>query len=192
MTAGVTIGIVTDNNDTEQKYGHVKVKLPYLGKDGSGQEIESTWARLATIGAGNQRGVMFMPEVNDEVLVAFEHGDIRRPYVIGSLWNGTDAPPLDVADRDTKDKRIIVSRTGHKLTFFDGQEPNKSNVSIVLGDGTTKLHLGKDKVELISNDKSIEIKHSKGSILLKDVGRHRDQGHEHQDQRPAEPRHRGD
>jgi uncharacterized protein involved in type VI secretion and phage assembly len=90
--------------------------------------------------------------------------------VIGSLWNGQDAPPLDVAQSDTKDKRIIVSRTGHKLTFFDGQDPAKSNVSIVLGDDKTKLHLGKDKVELISNDKSIEIKHSKGSILLKDSG----------------------
>jgi uncharacterized protein involved in type VI secretion and phage assembly len=170
MTAGVTIGIVTDNKDPEHNFGHVKVKFPYLGKDPQGKEIESTWARLATIGAGNQRGVMFMPEVNDEVLVAFEHGDIRRPYVIGSLWNGQDAPPLDVAQSDTKDKRIIVSRTGHKLTFFDGQDPAKSNVSIVLGDDKTKLHLGKDKVELISNDKSIEIKHTKGSILLKDSG----------------------
>ena len=90
--------------------------------------------------------------------------------MIGSLWNGVDAPPLDVAEADTKDKRVIVSRTGHKLTFFDGEAPAKSNVSIVLGDNTTKLHLGKDKVELISNNKSIEIKHSQGSILLKDSG----------------------
>jgi hypothetical protein len=81
-----------------------------------------------------------------------------------------DAPPLDVSDNDTKDKRIIVSRTGHKLTFFDGEEPAKSNVTIVLGDDTTKLHLGKDKVELTSNNKSIELKHSQGSILLKESG----------------------
>lgn len=170
MTGGVTIGIVTATNDDAEKYGHVKVKLPYLGTDGDGKEVETTWARLATIGAGNQRGVMFMPEINDEVLVAFEHGDIRRPYVIGSLWNGMDAPPLDISEPDTKNKRIIVSRTGHKLTFFDGDDPAKSNVSIVLGDNTTKLHLGKDKVELISNNKSIEVKHSQGSILLKESG----------------------
>ena len=170
MTAGVTIGIVTNNFDSEHKHGHVKVKLPYLGQDGSGQDVETSWARVATIGAGNNRGVMFMPEVDDEVLVAFEHGDIRRPYVIGTLWNGMDAPPLDIAAPDTKNKRIIASRTGHKLTFFDGTDPAQSNVSIVLGDDTTKLHLGKDKVELISADKSIEIKHSKGSILLKDTG----------------------
>jgi phage baseplate assembly protein gpV len=167
LPAGVTIGIVTNVKDTKNthKSGHVKVKFPYLGDN-----VESWWARVATIGAGGQRGVMFMPEVGDEVLVAFEHGDIRRPYVIGSLWNGVDAPPLDVAEVDTKDKRVIVSRTGHKLTFFDGAAPAKSNVSIVLGDDTTKLHLGKDKVELISNNKSIEIKHSKGSILLTDSG----------------------
>ncbi len=170
MPSGVTIGIVTNTKDEAAKHGHVKIKLPYLGTDSQGSGIESTWARVATIGAGNQRGVMFMPEVNDEVLVAFEHGDIRRPYVIGTLWNGKDPPPLDVSDPDTKNKRIIVSRTGHKLTFFDGDQPNKSNVSIVLGDGTTKLHLGKDKIELISNNKPIEIKHSKGSILLKDSG----------------------
>jgi uncharacterized protein involved in type VI secretion and phage assembly len=113
---------------------------------------------------------MFMPEVNDEVLVAFEHGDIRRPYVIGSLWNGTDAPPLDVSQPDTKDKRVVVSRKGHTLTFFDGSSPDKSNISLVLSDGKTKLHLGADKIELISDNKSIELKHNNGSILLKDNG----------------------
>lgn len=158
---GVTVGIVTNNANTDTNHGEVKVKFPYLD-----ERVESQWARIATIGAGNARGVMFMPEVNDEVLVAFEHGDITRPYVIGSVWNGEDAPPLQ-RQQDDLNKRTIVSKLGHKLTFFDGSSDDKKNVAIELADGATKLHLGHDKIEIIANNgKPIEIKNDKAKLVL--------------------------
>src|SRR5687768_7153196 len=83
---GVVIGIITNNKDPD-KLGRVKVKFPWLS-----DTDESFWARTATPMAGNQRGMYFLPEVDDEVLVAFEHGDLRFPYIIGALWNGKDKP----------------------------------------------------------------------------------------------------
>lgn len=89
---GVVVGIVTNNKDTE-KLGRVKVKIPRL----SGED-ESNWARVTSFMAGKERGAFFLPEVDDEVLVAFEYGDINMPYVIGSLWNGKDVPPENNSD----------------------------------------------------------------------------------------------
>ncbi len=160
---GVTIGVVTNNRNTEKNYGQVKVRFPYLD-DG----VESAWARVATIGAGPDRGVMFMPEVDDEVLVAFEHGDVTRPYVIGAVWNGRDVPPLARHnDDEAMKKRTIVSKLGHTMTFYDGDADDKKNVSIELADGATKLFLGHDKIEVIANDgKPIEIKNDKARLVL--------------------------
>jgi uncharacterized protein involved in type VI secretion and phage assembly len=84
--AAVVVGIVTQNDDP-QHMGRVRVKYPELGN-----EVESWWARMAAPGAGNGRGQLMLPVVGDEVLVAFEHGDVQRPYVLGSLWNGHDTP----------------------------------------------------------------------------------------------------
>ncbi len=81
---GVVIGIVTNNNDP-QGMGRVRVRFPWRGDDD-----ESYWARVATMMAGKDRGTFFLPEVDDEVLVAFDHGDINHPYVIGALWNVGD------------------------------------------------------------------------------------------------------
>jgi phage protein D/phage baseplate assembly protein gpV len=93
--SSLVIGIVTNNiekqNDTETNGGRVKVKYPGLG-----DAIESGWARVATPHAGKDRGMFFLPQVDDEVVVAFEHGDTRRPIVIGSLYNGRDKPPADL------------------------------------------------------------------------------------------------
>ena len=84
---GVTLGLVTNNQDPE-KLGRIKVKFPWLS-----DEDESNWARIITPMAGDDRGMFFLPEVDDEVLVAFEQGDMRFPFVLGSLWNGQDKPP---------------------------------------------------------------------------------------------------
>jgi phage protein D len=91
--SAVVVGIVTQNDDP-QKMGRVRVKYPELG-----DEIESWWARMAAPGAGHGRGQLMLPVVGDEVLVAFEHGDVQRPYVLGSLWNGHDTPD-DLAHTD--------------------------------------------------------------------------------------------
>jgi len=110
---GVAIGVVTQNNDDEQLC-RVKVKFPWH-EDSS----ESYWARLAVPMAGDGRGQVMIPEVGDEVLVAFEREDLRFPYVIGGLWNGQDKPPI-ANDDGKNDKRIIKSRKKHYLLFDDG------------------------------------------------------------------------
>lgn len=86
---GVVIGIVTNNRDPDGLH-RVKLRFPWLGA-----EDESNWARVATPMAGPGRGFYALPEVDDEVLVAFDHGNVDHPYVVGSLWNGQDAPPED-------------------------------------------------------------------------------------------------
>ena len=120
---GVVIGLVTNNED-EEKMGRVKVCFPWL----SG-ENESFWARLARLMAGPDRGTFFLPEVGDEVLVAFEHGDIRCPYVLGALWNGVDKPHEDNAD-GKNNLRVIRSRSGHELIFNDDDGGKKESVEI--------------------------------------------------------------
>ena len=92
----MVVAIVTNNNDPEGNY-RVKLNYPWLDEN-----IESGWARVATFDAGNLRGGLFPPEVNDEVLVAFEHGDFRRPFVVGRLWNGVDKPPMISVDSSGK------------------------------------------------------------------------------------------
>lgn len=114
---GVVVGIVTNNKDPDS-LGRVKVKIPRI----SGED-ESNWARVISFMAGKDYGAFYLPEVDDEVLVSFEHGDINIPYVIGSLWNGKDKPPL--TNEDGKNNlRVIKSRSGHiiRLDDTDGQE----------------------------------------------------------------------
>lgn len=124
--SSLVIGIVTNNNDPD-KLGRVRVKFPALGST-----IEGWWARVSTIGAGNQRGVFMLPQPGDEVVVMFEHGDTRRPIVIGTLFNGSDKPPADLTDAQQRKPRFGVKtthdvhiagtqqmtlRTGEKLTI---------------------------------------------------------------------------
>ena len=86
------IGIVTANVDP-LNMGRIRVMYPTLT-----EEYESHWARIVSIGAGEDRGIDWLPEINDEVVLGFEHGDIHRPFVIGSVWNGVDVPPEYIRD----------------------------------------------------------------------------------------------
>ncbi|MBU0960029.1 MAG: phage tail protein, partial [Proteobacteria bacterium] len=119
---GVVIGVVTNNEDPEGM-GRVKVKFPWLS-----DEDESNWARVASPMAGKERGMYFLPEVDDEVLVAFEHGDMRFPYIIGSLWNGTEPPPAS-NDDGQNNVRMIKSRSGHVISLTD--EDGKEKIEII-------------------------------------------------------------
>ncbi len=110
---GVAIAVVTQNKDDD---GLCRVKVRYPWHD---QPRESYWARLATPMAGKERGLVVIPEVGDEVLVACEREDLRFPYVLGALWNGPDKPPL-ANDDGKNDKRILTSRKKHHLLFDDG------------------------------------------------------------------------
>src|SRR5262245_31955279 len=109
---GVVSGIVTNNQDPDKR-GRVKLKFPWLS-----DTDESWWARIVSPMAGKERGVYFLPEVNDEVLVAFEHGDPRFPLVIGALWNTEDKPPF-TNDDGKNNVRAIKSRSGHTITLGD-------------------------------------------------------------------------
>ena len=111
---GVYPALVTDVQDPDNQ-GRVQIKLPLVEEADGATAL--AWARLATLMAGGDRGTWFIPEVNDEVLVAFTAGDPRRPVVIGALWNGVDAPPetMDSANN----VRSVTSRSGHKLSFDD-------------------------------------------------------------------------
>lgn len=111
IVKGVAIGVVT-NNEGDAGQGQIKVKLPWRDHQ------ESFWVRLAVPMAGADRGTYFVPEVGDEVLLAFDQGDIRHPYMIGTLWNGQDSPPQTNADGENN-VRQIRSRSGHELTFDD-------------------------------------------------------------------------
>ena len=110
---GVAIALVTQNKDDEGQ-GRVKVRYPWHDKP-----TESYWARLATPMAGDGRGLVSIPEVNDEVVVAFEREDLRFPVVLGALWNGKDKPPFTNGD-GKNDKRMFRSRKKHELLFDDG------------------------------------------------------------------------
>jgi uncharacterized protein involved in type VI secretion and phage assembly len=139
---GVVVGIVTQNDDKD-KLGRVKVKFPWLS-----ETDESDWARVTMLGAGPNAGAVFIPEVSDEVLVAFEHGDISRPFVIGGLWNGVDKPDLGdgLFDQGKVKRNGFVSRKGHKFVFFE--DKSKSGIALITSDGNIKLSLNETNSEV--------------------------------------------
>ena len=161
---GVAVGIVTNNEDPE-KLGRVRLKFPWRGADD-----ESYWARIAVPMAGNDRGTYFLPERDDEVLVAFENGDINHPYVIGALWNGADKPPEDNADGENN-VRKIRSRSGHEIVLDDSESEGKVEIttsgghSILLDDSSG----GSVSIE-DSGGNSIEMDASGSEVTLSSSG----------------------
>lgn len=159
---GVVIGVVTNNQDPD-KLGRVKVSFPWLD-----DQDESNWARIATTMAGNNRGTFFLPEVDDEVLVAFDHGNVEKPYVIGALWNGVDAPVRDNAD-GKNNLRVIRSRAGHEVILND--EAGKEQVEIKTKAGHQFLlddTSGSEKIAIVdkSGNNKIEIDSAQNSIAI--------------------------
>lgn len=155
---GVVIGIVTNNKD-EENLGRVKVRFPWLVEDD-----ESHWARVATLMAGLDRGSFFLPEVEDEVLVAFDHGDVRFPYVIGALWNGRDTPPYGNAD-GANNVRAIKSRSKHQIILDDTDRSEK----IQIIDKTAKNSItieSSANILTLQVEGDIVLKAAKGKIVL--------------------------
>jgi len=160
---GVVVGIVTDNEDPEEM-GRVKVQYPWMADD-----AESFWARVAFTGAGEKRGVVWIPEVGDEVVVAFEHGDIAYPVIVGSVWNGEKKPPtalLDgVFDGGKVKRNGIVSRLGHTLVFYDADDT--SGIALYTSDKKIRIALNESKGSLhITTDQELTIE-AKGDIKIK-------------------------
>ncbi len=142
---GVVAGIVTNNQDTDD-LGRVKLKFPWLS-----DENETDWVRIATFMAGPDRGSFFLPEVDDEVLVAFENGDLHRPYVIGMLWNGNHAPPETNSDGNNNIRKIR-SRSGHEIIFNDDNSTKQEKIEIRTKAGHRVIlddSAGGEKIEII-------------------------------------------
>lgn len=120
---GVYPAVVTDLQDPDGQ-ARVRVRLPWA-VDGGGERFE-TWARLATMMAGNDRGSLFLPDPGDEVLVAFGGGDPAQPFVVGALWNGRDRPPAKVERGNPK--KVLRSRRGVQIAIQDRE--GKESITI--------------------------------------------------------------
>jgi phage baseplate assembly protein V len=159
---GVTIGIVTNNKDPDG-LGRVKTSLPWMA-----DQVESDWARVVTPMAGSGRGIYFLPEVNDEVLVAFEHGNPDTPYVLGGLWNGKDKPPESNSD-GKNDRRAIRSRSGNviRLTDTDGD----AKIEIVDSSGKNMIVISaKNNTITITAASDVTIQSDNGKLKLSGNG----------------------
>jgi len=151
---GVSPALVVDIKDPDNQ-GRVKVSLPW-SPDAKGASYE-VWARLATLLGGNNRGSWFIPDVNDEVLVAFEHGDPRRPYVVGGLWNGRDQAPESMDGSGNNYKKVLRSRNGVKVTLDDQDGQEKLLLETPGGQKLT-LKDGPGAVEIVdSNGNSVKL-----------------------------------
>jgi uncharacterized protein involved in type VI secretion and phage assembly len=152
---GVVSGVVTNNQDPEN-LGRVKVRFPWLSAGD-----ESWWARPAVPMAGADAGTYFLPEVNDEVLVAFEHGDVRFPYVLGSLWHAGDEPPKNNAKGK---RRMLRSRSGLTITLDDSD--GAEQIEISAGSSGPRIVISADGKIVIEADAGVSIKASGGPLTL--------------------------
>lgn len=158
---GVYVGIVTDNKDPDGKY-RVKVRIPSQDNgDSSGDQ--TFWYRVCTFGAGKDRGMYNLPEVNDEVLLAFENGEISHGYIVGTLWN-KDSKAIGDNTGGKNDDRWYKSRSGSMLKFGDGSTTGvlmqSSGGHIIHEDDGGKILVqhssGNTKVTLLASDIKIE------------------------------------
>jgi len=156
--SGVVVGVVTNTQDPDG-LGRVKVKFPWLS-----DSEESFWARVATPMAGKARGFYFLPEVEDEVLMAFEHGDARFPYVLGALWNGQDKPP-EKNDDGKNNMRSIKSRSGHVIRLDDTDGEEKIQIIDKSGKSSVVFDTAKNTITITSS-KDITLSAAQGTIKL--------------------------
>lgn len=148
---GLHVATVVDNNDPD-KLGRIKVKYPW-------SEQETTdWVRLAVPYAGKDRGWVALPEIDDEVLIGYEHGDTDHPIALGALYNKDNAPPQ--AGGDENELKVFVSRSGNKIEFLDK-------------DGSEQILIsnkdGKNQIVMDVSGPSITIK-SEGDITVEGTG----------------------
>ncbi len=125
---GVYLAIVVENVDPENS-GRVRVQMPQWGAPG--EASQDAWARIATLMAGTNRGTWFIPDVKDEVLIAFEGGDPRRPYVIGALWSRSRPPPQTMSAGNNR--KVLRSRNGVTITLDD--QAGQESIAIMDGNG---------------------------------------------------------
>ena len=155
---GVEVSIVTNVQDPD-KLGRVKVCFPRLpGKP------ESDWVRVVQPAAGAGRGFYWLPEVNDEVLVAFERGEAHRPYVVGALWNGKDKP-MSTAYTADNTTRMIQTKSGHQIILDDKKGDEKIIISDKSGKRTLTFDVKNKKFLIEAKEGDVEI-HAEKKIIL--------------------------
>ena len=159
---GVTIGIVTNNKDPDG-LGRDKTSLPWMA-----DQVESDWARVVTPMAGAGRGIYFLPEVNDEVLVAFEHGNPDTPYVLGGLWNGKDKPPESNSD-GKNDRRAIRSRSGNVIRLSDTDGDAKIEIIDSSGKNTIVISAKNNSITITAAS-DVTIQSNNGKLKLSGNG----------------------
>lgn len=171
---GVVTAVVT-NSDDPKDWGRVKVKFPWMADD-----AESDWARVVGIGAGPKAGFFVMPEVGDEVLVTFGHGDFSQPFILGGLWNGRHALPPEAAGAASGEKPLVRtwhSRSGHWVAVYDNAD-NKVEIvtagghQLALDDANRKITVtSKDGLTIALDDSSRKITiESGGDVEVKATG----------------------
>ena len=165
---GVVIAVVTDNDDPDGQ-GRVKVTYPWMG-----DEAESYWARLARPSAGEDYGFLWVPESGEEVVVAFEHGDLAFPLVIGSLWNGQAKLPAKMmdglVDSDGKVLRhALISPAGHMVVFYD--DPDDAGIMIATEDKSVRIVLGESdgRMKIYCDGDTLDIE-TTGDLSIKADG----------------------
>lgn len=146
---GLYPALVTDILDPDRQ-ARVQVSFPWLGDDGS--EVRA-WATLLTPYADDDQGFVALPEVGTQVVVGFEFGDLRRPYVVGSCWNGKEMMP--VTPTRPNDRRVLKTRSGAILEFDDNASASK--VTLSSGHGHT--------IVLDDGGRSVEVRHRDGSTV---------------------------
>jgi uncharacterized protein involved in type VI secretion and phage assembly len=162
--AGVVVAQVSDANDPSGQ-GRVKLTFPWLS-----DEYVSDWARTVQPGAGKDRGAIVLPEVGDEVLVAFEQRDPQRPYVLGGLYNGVDTPSskgINLIDRGSGavNRRSFISRNGHRIDLLD-ESGKAEGITAETGDGKLKFSLdGVDTRIVVHSDGKVLIEGKNGIVV---------------------------
>ncbi|MFY2826020.1 phage baseplate assembly protein V [Ruegeria sp. MALMAid1280] len=158
---GVAVATVTDNRDPDGQ-SRIRVRFPWQP-----DEQSSFWARLTMPMTGDDMGTYFLPEIGDEVLVAFERGEQEHAFIIGALWNGAAPAPENNGDGENK-TRLIRTRDKHELRFTD--DPAAPEIDLKLADGK---HLKLDRDGVVVEDASgnmLTIESNSGAITIKSTG----------------------
>jgi phage baseplate assembly protein V len=151
---GLVLAQVVAVADNERQ-GRVQVKFPWLDDD-----LTSTWASVVAPFAGKDRGVFWMPEVGDEVIVGFLHGDFQHAYILGAMWNGQAASPSP----DPR-QRMLRSKNGHTIRFVDSTPKRGNKGALIIEDAHGNRVLMTNSVMRITAKTTLEIEAP--TILLK-------------------------
>ncbi|HVX16563.1 MAG TPA: phage baseplate assembly protein V [Acidimicrobiales bacterium] len=158
---GLVVGLVTNNKDPEGAW-RVQISCPTLD-----DQLTTTWARVAAVGAGNDKGIAYLPDINDEVLVGFEGGDLRRPIVLGSLYSGKNKPPVDVGSEPEPAAWRTKSRKGHLIELSDSASSPQQHILLKLGDGNHLVKVAGNEIMIQAPQTSpITVQAGQASVKL--------------------------